>query len=391
MSDDLPVMERWTHDPWDDPDRTGVIPVEDMRANRRGLRWAVYGVGIFVTLAIIAAGVVGLWYVRRVDPPGDAGAAVNFTVNKGDTLDKVAARLKADGLISSESLFTWYVDHHGGLTLTEGYYRIRKSDHMGNIMLVLGTPPSETFTKITFPEGFTMAKMAARLQKNMPRLTASAFEAAAGSNALRSKFQPLDVTSLEGLLFPDTYQVSNIETVTMLMRRMVAQLDRVGGQEKLEEKAAQLGYSPYQVLIVASMIEREAKTAVDRPLVARVIYNRLFLGMNLDIDATLYYNQPPDTPFPVLKATDSPYNTYLHPGLPPTPIANPGRDAIHAALNPAPPLTENDPLCKDLPAGEVCALKYYVLSDVVGNHKFAVTLAQHDKNVEEARNQGLLD
>jgi UPF0755 protein len=203
VSDDLPVMERWTHDPWDDPDRTGVIPVEDMRANRRGLRWAVYGVGIFVTLAIIAAGVVGLWYVRRVDPPGDAGAAVNFTVNKGDTLDKVAARLKADGLISSESLFTWYVDHHGGLTLTEGYYRIRKSDHMGNIMLVLGTPPSETFTKITFPEGFTIAKMAARLQKNMPRLTASAFEAAAGSNALRSKFQPLDVTSLEGLLFPD--------------------------------------------------------------------------------------------------------------------------------------------------------------------------------------------
>lgn len=391
MSDDTDVIERWRHDPWDDPDRPNALPVEDLRANRRGLRWAVYSVGILVTLAIIVSGIVGLWYVRHVDPPGEPGAAVTFTVNKDDTLDKVAARLKADGLISSESLFKWYVDQHGGLKLTDGYYRIRKSEHMGNIMLVLGTPPSETFTKVTFPEGFTIAKMAARLEKNLPRLTAASFEKAAVSNALRSKYQPLDVSSLEGLLFPDTYQVSNIETVTMVMRRMVAQLDRVGGQEKLDEKAAQLGYTPYQVLIIASMIEREAKTAVDRPLVARVIYNRLFLGMNLDIDATLYYNQPPDTPFPQLKATDTPYNTYMHAGLPPTPIANPGRDAIHAALNPAPPLTENDPLCKDLPKDEVCALKYYVLSDVIGNHKFSVTLAQQEHNVEEARNQGLLD
>ncbi len=98
--------------------------------------------------------------------------------------------------------------------MTPGYYVLRPNDHMGNIMRILRTPPSETYTKVTFPEGYTFAKMAARLQKNMPRLTAAAFEAAAGSNALRSKYQPLDVTSLEGLLFPDTYQVSNSETVT---------------------------------------------------------------------------------------------------------------------------------------------------------------------------------
>ncbi len=391
MNRRAPVAEAWRHDPWDDPDGTGEIPVEDVRANRRHLRWYVYGAAALVIVAVVVLGVVGLWYVRRVDPPGDPGAAVNFTVNKGDTLDRVAQRLQAAGLVSSKDLFVWYVDHHGGLVLTEGYYRIRSHDHMGNVMRVLNTPPSETFTKVLFPEGFTVAKMAARLHAKMPQLSAAAFEAASTADQLRSKYQSPEIKNLEGLLFPDTYQVSNIETVTMLMRRMIKQFDRVGDQEKLADKATALGMTPYQVVIIASMIEREAKTDVDRPLIARVIYNRLALGMNLQIDATLYYGQPPDTPFDVLKATDTPYNTYLHAGLPPTPIANPGRDSLHAALNPAPPLNPNDPLCKGLPKGESCALLYYVLKDDLGNHAFAVTAAQHEQNVQNARNLGLLN
>ena len=138
------------------------------------------------------------------------------------------------------------------------------------------------------------------------------------------------------------------------------------------------------------MIEREAKVDDDRAKIARVIYNRLYLGMELGIDATLYYGQPADTPFSELKALDSPYNTYLRTGLPPTPIAAPGRASIEAAMNPAPNPSLGDPLCADLPDGVPCVYLYYVIADEEGRHVFAATLEQHEANVEAARQKGLL-
>jgi UPF0755 protein len=137
------------------------------------------------------------------------------------------------------------------------------------------------------------------------------------------------------------------------------------------------------------MIEREAKTDADRPMIARVILNRIALGMPLQIDATLYYNQDQNLPFDQLKSIDSPYNTYLYPGLPPTPIANPGRASIEAAVNPANNPPEGGAECKNLPK-EQCVWLYYVLADEDGNHAFAVTLAEHEANVEKARADGLL-
>jgi UPF0755 protein len=113
-------------------------------------------------------------------------------------------------------------------------------------------------------------------------------------------------------------------------------MERVGRQEGLESAQDKVGLSPYEVLIVASMIEREAKVAEDRAKIARVIYNRLRRDMELQIDATVRYQQPTDLPFTELVAIDTPYNSYLYKGLPPTPIANPGRASIAAAMNPAP-------------------------------------------------------
>jgi UPF0755 protein len=119
-----------------------------------------------------------------------------------------------------------------------------------------------------------------------------------------------------------------------------------------------------------------------------VIYNRLEIGMKLQIDATLYYNAPVDATFSDLKALDSPYNTYLYKGLPPTPIASPGRAAIDAALHPAPNPSSGDPICSNAPTP--CRYLYYVLSDADGGHTFAATLAQHEANVATARAAGLL-
>jgi len=167
-------------------------------------------------------------------------------------------------------------------------------------------------------------------------------------------------------------------------------MERVGRQEGLDDPLKRGALSPYEVLIVASLIEREAKTDGDRGKIARVIYNRLALGMTLDIDAALFYGQAPNTPFATLKALDGPYNLYRRKGLPPTPIANPGRASIRAALNPAVDPPPGDPICRELNDPTDCRYLYYVLSDRQGNHAFAATLAQHEANVERARQAGVL-
>ena len=112
--------------------------------------------------------------------------------------------------------------------------------------------------------------------------------------------------------------------------------------------------------------------------------------MELGIDATLYYGQPSDTPFSELKALDTPYNTYLRKGLPPTPIAAPGRASIEAAMNPVANPSLGDPLCAELPDGTPCLYLYYVIADEEGGHAFAATLEQHEANIEAARQKGLL-
>lgn len=380
----------WKHDPWDDPDQTDALVVERPPRHRRPFKWFVWLLMFLALAAVVAVGVGGLWYTQQVNPKGDPGDPVTFTVNADDTVESIAERLEDTGLVTKAWVFEWYVDRHGGLELTPGYYQLRPNDHMGNLMRTLSIPPSQTFTKVTFPEGFTYAKMGKRLEDKVPRLSASEFGVAATDGAIRSIYLPEGVNSLEGLLFPDTYQVSNGETEAQVVQRMVDLMERVASQEDIEAKSKAMGLTPYQVLVVASLIEREAAVPEDRAKIARVIYNRLFFQMPLQIDASLYYQQDPDLPFSELREIDTPYNTYLHSGLPPTPIANPGRASIEAALNPAPNPSLGDPICVDLPEETPCVYLYYVLADADGRHAFAATIEQHEANVERARELGLL-
>jgi UPF0755 protein len=352
---------------------------------RRFIRTAL-PVAVVATLVL---GVGGMWYVRQVNPSGLATVAATFTVNEGDSLASVSERLKDEGLISNAWVFRFYVGRNGGIDLQPGYYAIKADDHMGNIMRILNTPPSQTYQSVTFPEGFTIAQIGERLAENT-RLDAKKFATVAESGTIRSVYQPGLSLSLEGLLFPDTYQISGSESEAQVTERMVKLMERVGRQEGLDGAQAKVGFDPYQVLIVASMVEREAKVDADRAKIARVIYNRLAMGMLLQIDATLLYKQNPNLSFAELKAIDTLYNTYLYEGLPPTPIANPGRASIRAALNPAPNPPPGDPICVDLPQPTDCQYIYYVIADKNGGHVFAATLEQHEANVEEARRKGLL-
>ena len=300
----------------------------------------------------------------------------------------VSQRLQEQGFVEDAGVFRWYTEHHGGLELTPGYYELRTSDHMGNLLARLRTPPSETYTKVTFPEGFTVGQVAARLERDMSTMTAADVAAAAADPALLVTLRPPGVTSLEGMLFPDTYQVSNGDTPARVLGRMIGQMERVAGQEDMVAKGAELGRTPYEILIIASMIEREAKTDADRPKIARVIYNRLAR------DIAAARSTPPSSTAPSSPVatrqrsrstssalTPGPYNTYQNPGLPPTPIANPGRASIRAALNPSANPSVGDPLCDVVPEGQPCEYLFYVLKDEEGNHAFAVTVDQHEANV----------
>jgi UPF0755 protein len=380
----------WATDEWDDV--AEVPAVETLPRQSRLVKWTVWGAMVVVIAMILISGWVGWWYLERVKPEGEVSEAVPFTVLAADTVDSLAARLEQQGFVEDASVFTWYVGRNGGLEIVPGYYQLRHNDHMGNILGRLRTPPDQTFGKVTFPEGFTIQQMADRLAEEQPRLTAEAFVAAATSPTVNSAYRPPGITSLEGLLFPDTYQVSNADNEPQVVERMVTLMERVASQEDLDTKAAILGRTPYEILIVASMIEKEAKLDVDRPKIARVIYNRLFINMPLQIDATLYYGQDRATPFPVLREIDTPYNTYMHNGLPPTPIANPGRASIQAALNPAPNPAPGDPICQVLPdPTEGCIYLYYVIANEQGGHAFAVTAEQHQANVDAAAAAGLLN
>jgi UPF0755 protein len=123
---------------------------------------------------------------------------------------------------------------------------------------------------------------------------------AATDGQIRSKYEPAGVNSLEGLLFPAKYQIAGNDTEQKVVQRLAHQMELVGAQVGLDDMPPD---QAYQTLIIASMVEREAKVADDRPKIARVILNRLYFDMPLQIDSTLFYNQPPDTPFATLQAS----------------------------------------------------------------------------------------
>jgi len=398
--DERPALD-WPTDPWDATDQTG--QVERLRRETRPIKWVVWTSMVVAIVAILVAGAVGWWYLGKINPEGAPGEVISFTVAEDDDLESLSERLVEQGLVSDAGVFEWYVEREGGLEVTPGYYELRPNDHMGNVLGRLRTPPGQTYTQVTFPEGFTLERMAARLDSSVERLGADEFLVVADEGSLRSSFQPIGSASLEGMLFPDTYQVSNAESEGQVIERMIALMERVADQEDIVNRSQALAITPYEALIIASMIEREAKVPEDRAKISRVIHNRMNLTkfnpaepFPLAIDATVLYGADqagldPELPFREIRQIDGPYNTYLRPGLPPTPIANPGRASIQAALNPAPDPSVGDPICAGIdPTEATCRYLYYVLADEDGRHVFAATGEQHEANVEAARAAGLL-
>jgi UPF0755 protein len=355
-----------------DVDVIDAAPPETVPPRRRR-RWVVILVGVLAVF-VLAAGVGAVWVARQVNPPGRPGAEIDVVIPPGSSTTRIAHILEKRGVITNAFVFRVYVKVQGAGPFRAGTYSIRRHESMGGVVKVLEAGEKLTLDRVTIPEGFTLEQIATQVGA-LPGRSAARFLELARSGTVRSALQPAGSTSLEGLLFPDTYFVSKQDDELALLRRMVGAFDQVAADLGVDALARADNITPYQAVIVASLVEREARVPDDRGKVARVIFNRLNKPMLLQIDATIQYalgKQKARLTFADLKI-DSPYNTYLHAGLPPTPIASPGRASLRATLQP-----------------DAGPWLYYVLIDVDGHHAFATTAAEFDRYRREAQAKGLL-
>ena len=278
------------------------------------------------------------WVEHELHTPANpGGGTVRIVVAPGSTFHEVADTLHRAGLIDSTLVFDLYARYyHLDRNVQAGAYAIGRNKDMTEILQALQTAiPEEVF--ITIPEGYTIQKTAAMLDKGT-LIKGSDYLQQAKTGQFDYDFlssRPQGA-SLEGFLVPDTYLVPRTVTAKQLVTLQLDAFKKLWDQAR-QDLAAKRKLSTFQVVIIASMIEREVRYDEDRPLVASVIYNRLANGWPLQLDATVLYAKgvwQSTVTLDDLKI-DSPYNTYLHTGLPPGPIANPGLKAIDATLKPA--------------------------------------------------------
>ncbi|MBA8795105.1 UPF0755 protein [Friedmanniella endophytica] len=265
-------------------------------------------------------------------------ANITVTIPDGSTLTEIGTILKDKDVVRSTKAFDRAVKASTEASSVQaGSYLMRTQIPAARALAILLDPAEyRVRNEVTVPEGLRLSSQVAVLAKET-KISAAQYQAAL------KKPQQLGLPSYarnnpEGFLFPDTYELPQDVTAGSVLRLMTARYDQVADEVGLDAGAKRLGRSPYQVLIVASIIEKEVRRPEDRPKVARVLYNRLDKGIDLQLDSTLIYGLKlnANTTTPQNRESNSPYNTYKRKGLPPTPISAPGQAAIEAALDPTP-------------------------------------------------------
>jgi UPF0755 protein len=314
----------------------------------------------------VFAGTGVLLFRREVTRPAVAAGAspVTLRVPPGDTVRDVGRRLREAGLARHPAVFRLLVLWRGDAgRLRAGEYAFGPGTSLLGVLDKLSRGDVVRRT-VTIPEGSILDDVARIVGE--AGLPGEAFRAAAADASLVADLDPA-ASDLEGYLFPDTYELTaEPDAAARLPRRMVARFRDVISPE-LPRMAAR-GLSVREVVTLASLVERETGRAEERPRIAAVFLNRLERRMPLQTDPTIIYalRRAGTWDGNIRKrdlALDSPYNTYLHAGLPPGPIASPGRAALLAVLDPAP--------VRDL----------YFVSRNDGSHHFSETLAQHERAV----------
>jgi len=330
-----------------------------------------------VLFLIVIAGVGAVVMYRRVNQPyrGYAGTEQFVDIPAGSGSSSIGDRLVAGGVIRDRATYRLALWLSGeGRHLKAGEYRFDRALTPFDVIDKLARGDVYVI-HLTLPEGLTIAEMA-KLFESHGLGPASAFVEAAKNAALVGDLDPA-AKDLEGYLFPETYALPRKTDADKLIRMMVTRFEHVFTPE-LRQAAASRNLSVRQAVTLASIVEKETARAEERPLVAAVFVNRLALRMPLQTDPTVIYAlQRAGTYTGNLRredlAVDSPYNTYRYPGLPPGPIASPGRASLDAAVHPA----DADFL--------------YFVSRNDGSHEFARTLDEHNRNVHKYQVQYFRD
>ena len=302
-----------------------------------GMLYAVAVIGVSILLACVCW--IAANDVLALNKPEKE---VTITVDKEDSFNQVADRLKKEGLIEYKGLFKLFASVTGGKAkVSPGTYTLNTDmDYRALLSGMSVNSSTKAEITITIPEGYTVTQIFQLLEDNKVATVEELTQAAAGHDYAFSFLQgiPLgDAERLEGFLYPDTYQFNTPHNAVYAINKMLVNFDEKYTDD-LRQKVTDSGYSIREILTIASLVERETD-GTDRGKIASVIYNRLnnpssgTMGY-LQIDATLAFLNGGKVPTEADKAIDSPYNTYLYKGLPPAPSANPGLDAIKAALDP---------------------------------------------------------
>jgi UPF0755 protein len=320
---------------------------------------------------MVGAGGALFWSLHHAQ--GSSSRTVRFHVGSGDTVTTVASRLQQAGLITNPLLFRLDAKLHGlGNNLKVGDYRLRPNMSIDQMTAALMVYHSAT-VQIVIPEGYRAEQIASILDHHgiSGRQFLQAVRHPAVHYSILSDKPPQ--SGLEGYLFPNTYDVAPHSSGSQFAYLMVKTLDQKF-TPAMRAQIARQRRSVYQVITLASIVEREAKVPSERPTIASVYMNRLHLHMILNADPTIQYavGTPQDW-WPVLTLEQlrvtSPYNTYIHAGLPPTPICNPGLASIRAAIKPA-----NTNFL-------------YFVAKGNGHHAFAQTYAQQQANIAKYQHQ----
>ncbi len=324
-----------------------------------------------VWLVLIAALASGGWFAWALLTPVEPSGKTFVMLHPGYSTRRIASELKSTGIIRSEEAFVLWHYFHRHRSLKAGEYLFEKPANIIDLQKRLRRG-DVYFHTVVVPEGFTMFDIARAVEGAGLGSAEDFLKVAQSDTALIADIAP-GAPSLEGYLFPDTYEFSRMQTMHDMAAAMVKQFRQVAHQIGLTEEDANRDSNTISgnlepTVIMASIVEKETAVADERPLVASVYYNRLAKKVALDADPSIIYAELlAGTYQGALHHADmrfnSRYNTYKYAGLPPGPIGNPGKSALEAAMHPA----QSD--------------YYYFVADAAGHHRFARTIEEHNKNV----------
>jgi len=327
-----------------------------------------------VWLILIAALGSASWFAWALLTPVEPPEHTFVMLHPGYSTRRIASELKSAGVIRSEEAFMLWHYFHRRRSLKAGEYLFDKPANIIDLQKRLRRGDVYVHT-VVVPEGFTMFDIARAVEAAGLGPAEDFLKVAQSDTALIADIAP-GAPSLEGYLFPDTYEFSRMQTMHDMAAVMVKQFRQVGAQIGLIPQPFSLnpdaGRGLHNFVTMASIVEKETAVAEERPLVASVYYNRLAKNIALDADPSVIYAELlAGTYQGALHHADmqfrSRYNTYKYPGLPPGPIGNPGKSALEAALHPA------------------ASDYYYFVADAQGHHRFARTIEEHNKNVASYR------